>query len=187
MPPHRVPHPVDTRELRSRNRFDLDWGFGWDPFLRVLTAARRHGVPLYGLDTAPRGDLRRIAYRDERAAERIAAIARKVPGSRLLVLFGESHMAPQHLPAVVKRELPEARVLTLLQNVDSLYWQAEEQPGARVEAVRVSRHVFCVFNATPLQKYESYRQCFQRWGLLAESGRATSGRQAPARNDKLKQ
>jgi len=110
-----------------------------------------------------------------------------VPGSRLLVLFGESHMAPQHLPAAVKRKLPDARVLTLLQNVDSLYWQAEEEPGARVEAVRVSRDVFCVFNATPLEKYESYRQCLQRWGLLADPDHSTSGRHLPARNDKLKQ
>ena len=72
---------IDTRELRSRIRFDLDWGFGWDPFFRVLTAARRHGVPLYGLDTAPRGDLRRIAFRDERAAERIAALAARCPAA----------------------------------------------------------------------------------------------------------
>ena len=74
-----------------------------------------------------------------------------------------------------------------MQNVDSLYWQAEEEPGARVEAVRVSRDVFCVFNATPREKYESYRLCLQRWGLLAEPGRSISGRHAHTRNDKLKQ
>jgi uncharacterized iron-regulated protein len=157
---------IDERELRSRIRFDLDWGFGWDPFLRLLTTARRHRIRLHGLDTAPRGDFRRVALRDERAAERIAAIAREMSDSRIVVLFGESHMAPQHLPARVKRKLPEARVVTLLQNVDSLYWKAEEEPGARVEAVRVSRDVFCVFNATPLEKYKSYRQCLERWGWV---------------------
>jgi hypothetical protein len=154
---------IDERELRSRIRFDLDWGFDWDPFFRLLTAARRHGARLYGLDAAPRGDLRRIALRDEHAAERIATIARGVPDARLVVFFGESHMAPQHLPAAVSRKLPEARVLTLLQNVDSLYWKAEEEPGARVKAVRVSDDVFCVFNATPLEKYERYRRCLERW------------------------
>jgi uncharacterized iron-regulated protein len=154
---------LDERELRSRIRFDLDWGFRWNPYFRLLTAARQHGVHLCGLDSAPRGDLRRIALRDELAAERIAAIVRERPDSRLVVLFGESHLAPQHLPAVVKRKLPEARVLTLLQNVDSLYWQAEEEAGARVKAVRVSDDVFCVFSATPLEKYESYRQCLERW------------------------
>ncbi|MGA2960564.1 MAG: ChaN family lipoprotein [Candidatus Korobacteraceae bacterium] len=154
---------LDERELRSRIRFDLDWGFGWNPFFRLLAAARQHGVRVCGLDSAPRGDLRRIALRDVRAAERIATLARKLPDSRLVVLFGESHMAPQHLPALVKRQLPESRVLTLLQNVDSLYWQAAEEPGARVKAVQVSDDVFCVFNATPLEKYESYRQCLERW------------------------
>ncbi len=104
-----------------------------------------------------------------RRPERIATIAREVPDSRLVVLFGESHMAPQHLPALLRRKLPQARVVTLLQNVDSLYWQAEEEPGARVKAVRVSRDVFCVFNATPLEKYESYRQCLERWGQARPS------------------
>jgi uncharacterized iron-regulated protein len=154
---------IAERELRSRIRFDLDWGFDWNPFLHLLTAARRRGARLYGLDAAPRGDLRRVALRDELAAERIATIAREVPDGRLVVLFGESHMAPQHLPAAVKRKLPETRVLTLLQNVDSLYWKAEGEPGARVKAVRVSDDVFCVFNATPLEKYESYRRCLERW------------------------
>jgi uncharacterized iron-regulated protein len=154
---------IDERELRSRIRFDLDWGFEWNPFFRLLSAARRHGVRLYGLDTAPRGDHRHIAPRDEHAAARIAEIATAVPDSRIVVLFGESHMAPQHLPAAVKRKLPEARLLTVLQNIDPLYWQAVGEPGARVKTVRVSDDVFCVFNATPLEKYESYRRCLERW------------------------
>jgi hypothetical protein len=154
---------IDERELRSRIRFDLDWGFGWNPFFRLLSVARQRGVRLYGLDTVPRGDLRRIALRDEHAATRIAEIAGTVPGSRIVVLFGESHMAPQHLPAAIKSKLPQARVVTLLQNIDSLYWKAEGEPGARVKAVRVSDDVFCVFNATPLEKYESYRRCLERW------------------------
>jgi len=154
---------IDERELRNRIRFDLDWGFGWNPFFRLLASARRHGVRLCGLDTAPRGDLRRIVLRDEHAAARIAEIAEAAPDSRIVVLFGESHMAPQHLPAAIKRKLPQARVVTLLQNVDSLYWKAEGEPGTRVKAVQVSDDVFCVFNATPLEKYESYRRCLERW------------------------
>jgi len=33
----------------------------------------------------------------------------------------------------------------------------------RVEAVQVAEGVVCAFNATPLEKYESYRQCIERW------------------------
>jgi uncharacterized iron-regulated protein len=154
---------IDERGLRSRTRFDLDWGFDWHPFFAVLSSARRLGVRLYGLEAIPRGGFRCIARRDRYAAERIAKIACARPPSQIVVLFGESHMAPQHLPAAIRRKLPQARIVTLLQNIDSLYRQAEEEPGARVKAVRVSDDVFGVFNATPLEKYESYRRCLERW------------------------
>ncbi len=154
---------IDDCELRERIRYDRQWGFNWEPFLHLLRAARSANVRVYGLDCLPRGDLRRIAVRDERAAERIAEIARLAPEARIVVLFGESHMAPQHLPAEIKRRLPAARALTLLQNVDPLYWEAEDETGGTVDAVRVSDDVLCVFSATPLEKYESYRQCLARW------------------------
>jgi len=154
---------LDERGLRSGIRFDADWGFDWDPFFAVLTSARRLGVRLYGLEAVPRGGFRGLARRDKYAAEHIAKLADAMPGSCIVVLFGESHLAPQHLPALVRRKLPQARVVTLLQNVDPLYWQAQEEAGTRVKAVRVSDDVFCVFNATPLEKYESYRRCLERW------------------------
>jgi hypothetical protein len=54
-------------------------------------------------------------------------------------------------------------VLTVLQNVDALYWQASGEPGESVRAVRVDSHAVCVFNATPLEKYERYRLCIEQW------------------------
>jgi hypothetical protein len=54
--------------------------------------------------------------------------------------------------------------LTVLQNVDTLYWQAAGERRDTVEAVQVSDEVLCVFNATPLEKYESYRLFLDRWG-----------------------
>jgi hypothetical protein len=59
-------------------------------------------------------------------------------------------------------------VLTVLQNVDALYWQSTEVQQERVEAVRVSGDVVCVFNSTPLEKYESYRLCLSRWNQEGE-------------------
>jgi hypothetical protein len=64
---------------------------------------------------------------------------------------------------VLRVALPDAGVLTLLQNIDHLYWRAAGERHEHVEAVRVENDVLCVFNATPLEKYESYRQCIERW------------------------
>ena len=154
---------IDDEELRERIRFDLDWGYEWQPFRELLLTARRHAASVYGLDCTPRDDLRKIGTRDRHAAQKIAEIARCYPKAITVALFGESHLAPNHIPEVLRVALPDAGVVTLLQNVDHLYWRAAGERREHVEAVRVDRNVLCVFNATPLEKYESYRQCIERW------------------------
>jgi hypothetical protein len=154
---------VEEEELRERIRFDLDWGYQWEPFYELLAAARSQGVLIYGLDCMPRDDLRRIAARDRHAAEKIAELRLRHPDAQIAVLFGESHLAPNHIPELLRRLLPQERLLTVLQNVDPLYWQAAGERRERVEAVKVREDVACVFNSTPLEKYESYRLCLDRW------------------------
>jgi hypothetical protein len=154
---------IDEEELRQRIRFDLDWSYDWPPFYELLVTAREHADAVYGLDCMPREDLRKIGARDRHAADKIAEIHQRHPNAVILVLFGESHLAPQHLPRMLGERLPGQRMLTVLQNVDPLYWQATGVRQERVEAVRVSDHVVCVFNSTPLEKYESYRLCLSRW------------------------
>jgi len=154
---------IDESELRQRIRFDLDWGYDWTPFYELLVAARDHGEAIYALDCMPRGDLRRAPVHDRHAAGRIAEIRMRHPNAVIMVLFGESHLAPGHLPRILRQCLPDQRLLTVLQNVDALYWLAAGESCQQVYAVRVTEDVVCVFNSTPLEKYESYRLCLDRW------------------------
>jgi hypothetical protein len=154
---------IDETELRERIRFDTDWGYDWTPFYGLLAAAREHGEALYGMDCMPREDLRKIATRDRHAVDKIAEIRERHPKAVILVLFGESHLAPRHLPRFLRERMPGQRILTVLQNVDALYWAAGAERQERVEAVRVKDDVVCVFNSTPLEKYESYRLHLTRW------------------------
>ncbi len=159
---------IDEGELRQRIRFELDWGYEWAPFYELLSAARDHGASIYGLDCMPREDLRKIGARDRHAADKIADLRRRHPDALIIVLFGESHLAPQHLPALLQQRLPAEPLLTVLQNVDALYWRAAGEASDHIEAVEVRKtdreNVLCVFNATPLEKYENYRLCLERWG-----------------------
>ncbi len=154
---------IEESELRQRIRFDLDWGYDWAPFYELLVSARENAEALYGLDCMPREDLRKIGARDRHAAIKIAEIQERHPEAVMFVLFGESHLAPGHLPGQVREQLPSAKILTILQNNDALYWRAAGEKADRVEAVRVNEDVICVFNATPLEKYESYRLFLDQW------------------------
>ena len=153
---------VDEHEFRERIRFDADWGYEWPPFYELLVTAREHGDAIYGLDCTPREDLRKIGARDRHAVAKIAEIRERHPGAAIFVLFGESHFAPSHLPRRLRERLPAERVLTVLQNADALYWRATSERQDQVEAVRVNDSVVCVFNSTPLEKYESYRLYLSR-------------------------
>jgi hypothetical protein len=153
---------IEENEFRERIRFDADWGYEWSPFYELLVTAREHGEAVYGLDCMPREDLRKIGARDRHAVDKIAEIRERHPSAVIFVLFGESHFAPSHLPRRLHERLPDERALTVLQNVDSLYWRATAERQDRVETVRVNDGVVCVFNSTPLEKYENYRLYLSR-------------------------
>jgi hypothetical protein len=159
---------IDESELRQRVRFDLDWGYDWTPFHELLVTARDHAEAVYGLDCMPREDLRKIGARDRHAAAKIAEMRERHPNAVIFVLFGESHLAPGHLPRALQQQMPGTRVLTVLQNIDALYWRAAGERADKVEAVRVKDDVLCVFNATPLEKYESYRLFLDQWSRCDE-------------------
>ncbi|MGA7216834.1 MAG: ChaN family lipoprotein [Candidatus Sulfotelmatobacter sp.] len=154
---------IDESELRQRIRFDIDWGYDWAPFYELLTTARDHAECIYALDCMPRDNLKKIGARDRHAAVKITEIRRRHPGAVIFALFGESHLAPEHLPKLLRKALPGTKLLTVLQNIDALYWRAAGERSDKVEAVRVNDDVLCVFNATPLEKYESYRLFLDQW------------------------
>ena len=151
---------IEEPSLRERLRFDREWGYDWQPFYGLLLAARERAQALYGLDAMPREDLRRIRSRDAHAAAKILDIRERHPGAAILVLFGESHLAPSHLPRALRRLLPDLKLLTVLQNLDTLYWRALTEAAS---AVSLGPETVCVFNSSPLEKYESYRLCLERW------------------------
>src|SRR6266567_4786523 len=160
---------IDETELRQRIRFDLDWGYDWTPFYELLVTARDHADAVFGLDCMPREDLRKIGARDRHAAAKIAEIRQHHPDAVIFVLFGESHLAPGHLPQALREQAPGAKTLTILQNIDALYWRAAGERADKVEAVRVNDEVVCVFTATPLEKYESYRLFLDQWSRCDDS------------------
>src|SRR3954452_20600659 len=102
---------IDTQELCSRIRFETDWGYDWQPFRELLETARAMGAPIFGLDCTPRQDMRSIRARDQHAAAKIAELRKAYPEAQVVVLFGESHMAPTHLPMLVRDLRPHDNIL----------------------------------------------------------------------------
>src|SRR5262249_43502251 len=124
--------------------------------------ARELNIPVFGIDSHPRYDMRSIGRRDQRTARHICGIIERDPSRTLVIVFGESHLASKHLPARVRSVLAEKGFardeLLILQNVDEIYWKLQRRGLENVRAVRIKERQYCVFNATPIEKYESFRQ-----------------------------
>jgi uncharacterized iron-regulated protein len=158
---------ISEDEFLRRIRYDLEWGYDWQSFRPLFQAARESSVPVYGIDCEPRSGFRHIRKRDAYAAARIASVAEKNPGARVVVIVGESHLGRKHLPGRVRQALKRRRktasMLTIVQNLENLYWQLVERGQQNHDVVQVAEDAYCVFNASPLEKYESYRQILDRW------------------------
>lgn len=173
---------ISEQEFLERVRYHEEWGCDWAGYKAIFDTARELQIPVYAVDCHPRNDMRSIGRRDLGVARRIAGLVEKNPAQTLVVVFGESHLATRHLPARVRAILERKRVplneLVILQNVDALYWKLQESGLGEARAVRVRDNCYCVFNATPIEKYESFRQylhkCIEEdssgdWTLLAQT------------------
>jgi hypothetical protein len=179
---------ISESEFLERIHYYEEWGCEWTGYKAIFETARELGIPVYGVDSPPRNDMRSIGRRDSGVARRIAGLVeaqrkRDRTQQTLIVVFGESHLAQNHLPGRVRsilgRKAVRCRELMILQNIDALYWDLQESgKGEAAEAVRVRQNCYCVFNATPIEKYESFRQylhkCIEEdssgdWTLLTQT------------------
>jgi len=158
---------ISDAEFLRRIHYEEEWGYPWEGYRDLLDRARDLGVDVIALDVPPRGGVANLARRDDRVARRIAALLVERPEMRLVVLFGETHLAPGHLPRGVRRRLKRAGIardeVVVLQSPDGLYWTALSREETLPEAVHVDDRTWATLHTAPLQKYEAYRQVLERW------------------------
>lgn len=158
---------LDDPTFLRRIHYREEWGYPWEGFAALLDRARDLGIPVHALDAPPRGGFEGLARRDEHAARRIVTILSAEPRTRLVVLYGESHVSAGHIPkrvsAMLRRAGLERRTVTVLQDPDSVYWEMVSRSDEIPDAVRISDDAWAVFHGSPLAKYEAYRQVLERW------------------------
>ena len=163
----RIGHPY-------RSGFDI-----WPAFLPLFELARERGLEVRAIDLRASGptSLRR---RDAYAARRIAEAARAEDRPRVMVLMGQYHVAPQHLPREVERALGprhERRGLVVYQNCETVWWQLAR--GGReggAEAVRVREGEYCLVHTSPVLCQQSFLDYLEAEGDDAPLGEGAEAR-----------
>ncbi len=175
---------LQEAEFLRRVRWQREWGFPFDHYRPLFTLARELGVRVLALDAWPRGDFREVRGRDQFIAARLAELRRATPAA-CMALIGETHLAPGHLPLQLTRALARlkttASIATVLQNVDQIYWRLSpdwrerhagffrlrpEPGGAKPRGAGGGTQIpqFMVLSASPVQKYESWREYMAAFG-----------------------
>lgn len=73
----------------------------------------------------------------------------------MLVFVGDHHTAPENLPAQTTKLSGKINPLIIYQNSTPIYWHLREK-GPVPEAVKLSNIESCLFNTTPMVKYQSH-------------------------------
>ena len=140
------------------------WIFGgWASFKPIIDFGRYHGCPMLGIDSQGKGATgATLAKRDQYAARKLATIHKQYPDHLIMVLVGELHVAPPHLPTAVnhhieKKGLKPLEFLSIYQNAENIYWNLESKGYEHTtELVRVSKSEFCIINTTPIVCQQSF-------------------------------
>ena len=159
-------------------RFRKNWPFdNWENFRPIFALAREAKTRVVGID-AKIGGSESLSLRDAFSGE---VIAREIAGRGaagrngarpprpvVLVLIGDLHIAPSHLPAAVDRALaargaPRSKPLLVFQNSERIYWRlAAEELERSAEVVRVDERSFCVMNTPPIILQQTYLNWLER-------------------------
>jgi len=157
---------IDDQRFLEQIDHDEHWLFGgWEGFRDVFALAKSRGYPVIGIDTAGKGLAGDSLHdRDDYAATRIAQAHETYPEAQIIVLIGELHIAPNHLPRAVQKKIgPNTRKqLIVYQNCEAIYWQLEAKGlEHKVEIVQISKEEYCLLNTPPIVCQQSFLNWLQ--------------------------
>ncbi len=165
---------ISEEEFLESIEYTSEWGFSWESYSRIFELAKDPFIPIFGIDSEPRDHLKYIRMRDSMIAQRICTIRKFFPEHLVLVAIGESHLASGHLPSEVgKRCGEEPASMTIVQNIDEIYWRLLEKGKDDVGAVKVDKGRYCIFTTSPVNKYQAYKDTIDTW-IDGEEGKDNS-------------
>lgn len=162
---------IPEQQFLDSVNYANDWGFPWPNFKMILDYAKAKKLPVIGINTENAGK-DSLASRDRYAAGCLADAAEKYPEHKVFCLIGEYHLADQHLPKALAKELKRRKekndVLRILNNVDHYYFELQKQPAnhASTDVLRMRPDFYCIMNSPPWMKWQS----FSFWEELRHTG-----------------
>ncbi len=151
---------IDDEAFLEAIDYENRWGFEWANYREILDLCKQKKIAVVGINSEP-GGADRIIERDFSTAEVVVDATECEPDALVYVFDGDLHVARDHLPLIVdtllQRRGIERKRLIIYQNGEPIYWQvAAAGLEHQANVVEVADDAFCIINATPIERLQSY-------------------------------
>lgn len=150
---------ITEKEFLESVDYSESWRFPWTHYREVFQFAKEFNIPIVGLNS--KGTL---PERDHHAAEIISSEIGNNPDHKFLVLFGELHILPQHLPRLVEEKLRAIPIilddLIIHQNLDAIHFKIDEAFDGET-IVKFSSREYSLQTSPPWMKYQSALEWYE--------------------------
>lgn len=152
---------ISEREFLKGCEWKKNWGFPWDHYRPIFRWLAKHKVRAVGLNMKTnKRSAQTLKDRDRFAAEVIEKVRSQYPEHSIFVIFGDLHLAENHLPLEIKKKSGKEildRAIFLYQNNERVYFQMLEKGlDLELDVVRFNQNTFCLQNVPPWVKWQNY-------------------------------
>lgn len=166
---------ISEKVFLEKIKWQKNWTFPWQNYRPLLEWAKQEKVPVYAVNKYIRErSSQTLKKRDLFASKQISSVMKKNPKSQALVIFGELHLAEQHLPALISKglhQLSRTEMTLVFQNSEKLYFQVQKSgKEIQTEVLRLEENNFCVLNVEPWVKWQTYVHFLESSLIYDEEG-----------------
>lgn len=148
---------VPLKDLRGKISFDKLWGFSWASYSKILSAAKKLKTPILLVERL-KGN-HSLADRDTFITKTIAEHAKKAPGMRYLVVYGDYHiLGSGHLSDKMAKAGLKPQTI-LIGEAREVYWMllGKLKDPEKIGFAQLGSSIYYIRNGTPLERSLSYR------------------------------
>jgi hypothetical protein len=155
---HYIRGKIGELEFLEQTHYFENWGFDFSHYQPILAHAKRWRLAVHGLNQG-----QSLSYRDHFMAHRLKHLRDRYPGQPLLVLVGDLHLAPTHLPRELER-IGLGSPLVLFQNSETVYMRKLRNGADPSGWFRLGGRRYLVNNTPPWVKMQTYLTWLEHGG-----------------------
>ncbi len=151
---------ISEKKLLKKINWSDEWGFPWPHYRPLVEFAMQNKIKILALNASvPERTGESLEYRDQFAAQKIADNFNILPGYIHYVVYGDLHIAQNHLPSAFKKQMGSkvCDMASIYLNCEGIYFAlAEIGQENTIDVVRFNDREFCVLSSPPWVKWQSY-------------------------------